>query len=263
MPTSKKVAVLGSKVQYLAADLQYSFDNNDPSPDSQDELLDTIEDLHAELVGPMKWPGSFLAPPDFSVMQVAFEYKIFQHVPIHPSGKGIQGAIPSISIANLASLIQMDEGYLLRIMRLLAVNKIFQEVEEKVFSHTTLSAGMTEDLVSAHLGGLLCDVYKACTSLSDAIKAGHPNAWITRFGMPMYEYFEKGLSPDRERLAKSMAAQSVDEVKELANIVPWDRFHTVVDIGGGPGHLAAELASVRASFILESAARLLNENAPC
>ena len=81
----------------------------------------------------------------------------------------------------------MDEGFLLRIMRLLAVNNIFREVEEKVFAHTTLSAGMADDLVSAHLGGLLYDVYKACTSLSDALKGGYPNAWVARFGVPMYE----------------------------------------------------------------------------
>ena len=244
MPTSKKVAVLGSKIQYLAADFQYSFDNNDPSPDSQYELLDTIEDLHTELVGPMKWPGTFLAPPDFSVMQVAFEYEIFQHVPLQSLGKDKQNATPSISVRDLASLIKMDEGYLLRIMRLLAANKIFCEVEEMVFAHTPLSAEMTEPLVSAHLGGLLCDVYKACTSLTDTIKGGYPNAWVARFGMPMYEYFEKGLSPDRERLAKSMAANSVVEIKELANMVPWERFHKVVDIGGGPGYLATQLASV-------------------
>lgn len=247
MPTSKKVAVLGSKIQYLAADLQYSLDNDDPISDAQDELLDTIEDLHTELVGPMKWTATFLAPPDFSVIQVAFEYKIFQHVPMRSSGKEKQGAIPSISVRELASLIDMDEGFLLRIMRLLAVNNIFREVEEKVFAHTTLSAGMAEDLVSAHLGGLLYDVYKACTSLSDALKGGYPNAWVARFGMPMYEYFEKGLSPDREQLVKSMAVGNVEEVKEVAKIFPWERFHKVVDIGGGPGHLAAELASVRAS----------------
>ena len=31
----------------------------------------------------MKWTATFLTPPDFSVMQVAFEYKIFQHVPAY------------------------------------------------------------------------------------------------------------------------------------------------------------------------------------
>ena len=237
-----KIAVLGSKIQYLAADLQHSFENKERSSDSQDELLDTIEDLLIEFVGPMKWTGSFLAPPDFSVMQVAFQYNIFQYVPMkQPEREDTD----SISINELGGLVKMDEGYLLRIMRLLASNKIFVEVEEKRFAHTKLSAGMAAESVSAHLGGLLNDVYKASTSLTDAIKGGYPTAWEARFGMPMYQYFEKNLSEERVRMAKSMVASSKAELIQLAGDFPWEKFQTVVDIGGGAGHLAACLAQVR------------------
>jgi hypothetical protein len=255
-----KIAVLGSKIQYLTADIQHSLENKKANSDSQDELLDTIEDLLVELVGPMKWTGSFLAPPDFSVMQVAFQYNIFQHVPIKSLGDGKGGeeqeeeeeTTASISIKELAALVKMDEGYLLRIMRLLAANKIFTEVEEKKFAHTTLSTGMAEENVAAHLGGLLSDVYKASTGLADAIQGGYPSAWEARFGMPMYEYFEKNLSQERVRMAKSMVASSREELKELARIFPWKNFSRLVDIGGGAGHLAAYLAQVRTGLFHHS-----------
>lgn len=32
-----------------------------PSADSRDELIDVLDDLGAELVGPTRWPGTFLA----------------------------------------------------------------------------------------------------------------------------------------------------------------------------------------------------------
>jgi hypothetical protein len=257
--STSKIAVLGSKIQYLTADIQHSLENKKANSDSQDELLDTIEDLQVELVGPMKWTDSFLAPPDFSVMQVAFQRNIFQRVPIKSLGDGKggeeeeeEGTTPSISIKELAALVKMDEGYLLRIMRLLAANKIFTEVEEKIFAHTTLSAGMAEENVAAHLGGLLNDVYKASTGLADAIQGGYPSAWEARFGTPMYEYFEKNLSQERVRMAKSMVESSRKELKELARIFRWKNFSKLVDIGGGAGHLAAYLAQVRTGLFHHS-----------
>ena len=261
MPTSK-VAVLGSKIQYLTANIQHSLENNDSHSDTEDELLDALEDLHTELVGPMKWLGTFLAPPDFSAMQVAYEYEIFQHVPTKTPDSGKEGSTAAISSKDLASSVGIDEGILVRIMRLLTVNKIFVEVEDKVFAHTKLSAGMAEDLVAAHLGGLLNDVYKASTSLTDSIKGGYSSAWEARFGMPMYEYFEKGLSPDRLRMAKSMAVSSREEQKELAMIFPWQDFKKVVDIGGGRGHLAIALAQVSAISFTTSSTSLLNSESP-
>lgn len=251
--STSKIGVLGSKIQYLTADIEHSLVNKHANPDSQDELLDTLEDLLIEVASPMRWAGSFLVPPDFSVMQVAFQYDIFQHVPMKSSeignGEKVEdreegGAMPSVSIKELAGLVKMDEGYLLRIMRLLASNKIFAETEDKRFAHTKLSAGMMEENVNAHLGGLLNDVYKASTSLADAIQGGYASAWEARFGMPMYEYFEKNLSPERVRLAKSMVSTSREELKQLARDFPWEGFTKVVDVGGGAGHLAAYLAQV-------------------
>jgi len=243
MPVSK-VALLGSKIQYLTANIQHSIETEDSYSDAEDELLDALEDLHTELVGPMKFLGTFFAPPDFSAMQVAYEYEIFQYVPTQPLNGGKPGPYPAISSKDLAAQVGMDEAFLVRIMRLLAANKIFSEVDDRVFAHTKLSAGMAEELVAAHLGGLLNDVYKASTSLTDTIKGGYSSAWEARFGMPMYEYFEKNLSKDRIRMAKSMAVSSQEELKELAVIFPWKDFRKVVDIGGGVGHLATYLAQV-------------------
>ena len=262
MTAAADLRPVADTIQRLAVNVQYSRQNDVEDPESREQLLDALDDLRGELVGPMQWPGTFLAPPEFAALQVAFQHNLFQLVPVsannaitngdaHPSSAPLTGLSctasisPSIHAKDLASAASMDEDRLIRIMRVLAVNKMFYEVDEHVFAHTQLSAGLANEYVAARLGGIFNDVYKASSSLADAIAGGFDTAWEARFGMPMYEYFEKTDSRDRDRMAKAMVISSTQELEELAQIFPWDRFRKVVDMGGGAGHLPAHLALVR------------------
>lgn len=240
-----KLTVLGSKIQYLISDVQYSLESDPSNLGPKNELLDALDDLRGEILGPAQWPGAFLTPPEFGALQVAFQRSIFQRVPLKDSKSDEKGAFPPISLKELALSTDMKEDTLLRIMRLLAVNKFFIEVDEKVFAHTELSAGLAQEMVEALWWGLSNDLNKASTSLADSIRQGLPSAWVARFGMPLYEYFEKPDSGDRKYMEKSMAASSVIEIQDLSSIFPWDRFKKVVDIGGGVGHVVVALAQVR------------------
>lgn len=237
--TATDIEILGHRIQSLTAEVQRARINNYEDLDGQDQLLDALDDLRAELVGPTKWPGTFFAPPEFAAMQVAFQREIFQNVPLTTGG--------SINAQDLAVLVKMDEDILLRIMRCLVTNKMFVEIDEKVFAHTPVSAAQADEYAAARTGGILNDFYKASSSLADAIDTGKGSAWEARFGMPMYEYFEKNPTPDRGRMAKAMVASSALEREELATLFPWQDFHKVVDIGGGAGHLVATLAQVSCS----------------
>lgn len=232
--TATDIEILGHRIQSLTAEVQRArINNNCEDLDGQDQLLDALDDLRAELVGPTMWPGTFFAPPEFAAMQVAFQREIFQNVPLDGS----------INAQNLAVLVKMDEDILLRIMRCLVTNKMFIEVDEKVFAHTLISAAQADEYAAARTGGILNEFYKASSSLADAIGTKE-SAWKARFGMPMYEYFEKNPTPDRARMMKAMVASSTLEREELTTLFPWQDFHKVVDIGGGAGHLAATLAQV-------------------
>lgn len=253
---------LGNEVQRLAIMVQRSSQGGLVNADSRHELMDALDDLRAELVGPMKWPGTFLAPPEFAALQVAFNREIFQHVPGGSgSAKGLlkngytngymNGHVSSqhcISAAGLARLTKLDEDVLVRIVRLLIVNKMFVEVSERVFAHSPLSAEMADEMIAARLGGIFNEVFKASSSLADAIDDGggalRKTAWETRFGMPMYEYFEKNQKSDRERMQKSMSISALPEIEELAAIVPWKNFRKIVDIGGSAGFLCSQLTLV-------------------
>ena len=63
--------VLGSKIQHLATDGQHTLENDPSEPGLQDELLDALDDLRAEIAGPANWLGAFLARQKFAALQRA------------------------------------------------------------------------------------------------------------------------------------------------------------------------------------------------
>ena len=238
MPTAD-IDSLGRKIEALAVELQHARNNNSEDLDTQDQLLDALDDLRAEIVGPAKWPGAFFAPPEFAAMQVAFQREIFQNVPL------AEGA--SVHTRDLAASVKIDEDILLRIMRCLAANKMFVETKEKVFAHTPISAAQADEYVAARTGGIMNGFFKASSSLAEAIDTGKGTAWEARFGRPIYEHIDKTSTPDRGRMAKAMIASSTSEREDLATLFPWQEFRKVVDIGGGAGHLGMTLTQVHQS----------------
>ncbi|KAK6598615.1 hypothetical protein H4I95_09225 [Botrytis cinerea] len=197
----KSLELLASSIKQLASEVQDAHHRGSEDSEAFEKLIDALDDMRADLVGPMQWLGTLFAPPDYAALQTAFLHHVFEHVPT--DGKDTASA--SIHVKELSELVEIPADILLRIMRLLATNKIFLEIDECVFCHTTLSAGMVDEMVSARLGSFFNDIFKASSSLSDAIDAGKRSAWEVRFGMPMYEYLEKIPKPERERMTKSVA----------------------------------------------------------
>ncbi|KAI4253113.1 MAG: hypothetical protein LQ352_003892 [Teloschistes flavicans] len=237
-----QIELLGNKIQALTSKAQ----NPVSKADNRAQLLDALDDLRAEYLEPVEWPFSFLGPPEFAAMQVAFQRGVFQHVPLKPADSPEDATVtPSIHVRDLVPLVNVDEDRLLRIMRLLEANRVFAEVHEKEFAHTPLSAGMAGEYVVAHVGGQLNTLYQACSSLAESIEGGYPNAWEARFGMPLYEHFEKSDAKIRAGFAKSMLEYSRLGMKDLVSIFPWERVRRVVDVGGGAGHLSAFLSQTK------------------
>ncbi|KAK6596957.1 O-methyltransferase [Botrytis cinerea] len=197
----KSLELLASSIKQLASEVQDARHRGSEDSEAFEKLIDALDGMRADLVGPMQWLGTLFAPPDYAALQTAFLHHVFEHVPT--DGKDTASA--SIHVKDLSELVEIPADILLRIMRLLATNKIFLEIDECVFCHTTLSAGMVDEMVSARLGSFFNDIFKASSSLSDAIDAGKRSAWEVRFGMPMYEYLEKIPESDRELMTKSVA----------------------------------------------------------
>ncbi|KAF2275382.1 S-adenosyl-L-methionine-dependent methyltransferase [Westerdykella ornata] len=207
----------------------------------------------------------FFSHYDLAALQVALDKKFFDHVPLPTSlennaangssGSHATGASDTISAADLADEAEMDEDRTARILRLLATHRIFEEVgegETGIFRHTSLSALLKRDQDFNATGDMqMDDMLRAASETSTVVRKSPyvsdttHSAFHTRFGMPMYKYYE--LHPQKgTRFAQAMSSWSqLDrQVSELRESFSWGTLKdgTVVDIGGGSGHISIALA---------------------
>lgn len=218
---------------------------NDDFDNSRVELIDAAHDLMRLVNGPLnEFRQFFTTQYELAAFQVAVEFELFTKVPL--GGK--------IGVAELAKSAGMDEDRCGRIVRSLATQHVFNEVEPDFFEHTASSAVVARDPhVQAFLGVQLDELFKAATAAAACIQnnpeesdAGH-SPFSTRHGKPLYAYYEE--SPTHAlRFAKSMVTVAALDrpVSAVRDEYPWAELGTkgkVVDIGGGNGHVSVYLAS--------------------
>lgn len=99
-------------------------------------LTESAQDAILLANGPMNWLRTFFCHHhDLGAWQTALRFNYFSIVPLEKS----------ISVKEMAEKAGMDEDRLGRIMKLLASQRCFNEVEEDIFEHTALSALIAKD----------------------------------------------------------------------------------------------------------------------
>ncbi|KAI1413551.1 O-methyltransferase [Hypoxylon sp. FL1857] len=216
-------------------------------------LTSTLEDLQRLIDGPRGYIRSyFLSSFELAAVQVAFEFDFFKFVPIEGE----------IEVGELAKKAGMDADRAARVLRIMATRRIFQEKTPGYFSHTAASVAFAKDEEMKCAGQFSMDeLWKAATSSADCIKASPYESdsahspFSTRHGLPMFEFYAK--NPQyAARFAKAMAGLTrVDrQITELKDGFPWNNLQgTVVDVGGGSGHVSIALARAfpRLSFVVQ------------
>ena len=146
------------------------------------------------------------------------------------------------SPAELAREAGVDADALHRVLRALASDGVFAEVEPGSFGNTPASetvgrAGWPE---FAHLfGGLFFD---AIGTLDRAVGTGSPT-FAGTFGAGFYDWLAAHPA-ERGQFDRAMAGEKQDAVDRLAGL-EWRDGEVVVDVGGGSGALMVELARRR------------------
>ncbi|KAF5639050.1 O-methyltransferase [Fusarium sp. NRRL 25303] len=219
------------------------------------QLNDAAQDLLRLVNGPANEYRSFyMSHYTLAAYQVAFHFKLFRHVPLGSK----------VSIADLASKAGIDEGRCRRVIKHLATQRVFEEVEPDVFTHTASSALIARDSdMEAILWMQFDEMFKAASDAAKFVQNdlnGSKDAdspFATRHGKPPYQFYadvpEKGLN-----FAKAMAAltQSDRSVTALRDGFHWDMLEApgkVVDVGGASGHVSMDLAAVfpNLSFVVQ------------
>ncbi|KAI0115439.1 S-adenosyl-L-methionine-dependent methyltransferase [Nemania sp. FL0031] len=228
--------------------LSFAPDAQDP-PNTQQyrrfhaDLKASLEDLKLLIDGPKKWLREFCCTGyDLGALQVALDFEFFQLVP----------ANGSITLDDLANHAGLDVDRTSRIIRQLMTYRIFEEHQPRVISHSTSSLAIQkdEDLRSVvHYS--LDEMLKAAADCNISLRANphethqNLNPFVTRHGVGMFEFYEN--NPDKaRRFAKAMAGlRKMDSHLDtlLKDGFDWSALRgTVVDCGGGNGHISKSLA---------------------
>ncbi|KAK3291711.1 S-adenosyl-L-methionine-dependent methyltransferase [Chaetomium fimeti] len=226
-------------------------------------LKTNLEDLQRLIDGPRKWLREFCCTGyDLGALQVALDFKFFQLVPAH-------GEIPLDDLAKKAGLDVDRTG---RVVRQLMTYRIFDEHRPRVISHSSASLLMQQDEeLRSVVHYSLDEMLKAAADCNITFKA-HPyeahqnlNPFVTRHGVGIFEFYKN--NPDKaRRFAKAMAGlRQMDRHLDflLQDGFNWSELKgTVVDCGGGNGHISKSLAQMypNLNFIVQdSNADMLDE----
>jgi hypothetical protein len=167
--------------------------------------------------------------------------------------------------AVLAQACNVNADALMRILRFLAANGVFQADAKGAISNTPVSEllrrteGSLRDQVRSSWQDVIWDTYR---QLPETLRTGEP-AFDKAFGMPFFDY----LAAHGEIGARFDASMALMSMPENATLAATYLFHgTVVDVGGGRGGLIAAIlqrhSQVRGVLfdqaqVLQDVARLL------
>ncbi|KAI0102814.1 S-adenosyl-L-methionine-dependent methyltransferase [Nemania sp. FL0031] len=210
----------------------------------QSSLRTSLEDLQWLISGPQRYLRSLATLGyDIAALQIALDFNLFSLVPLNGD----------ISLHDLAGKAGLDSDRTSRVVRLLITYRIFKENRPGYISHSANSLVLREDeelrsAVHYSFDEMLKAAAESGTSLkenpsqSDSVNS----PFYSRHKLSPFQYWAK--YPDKAaRFAKAMAGitRMDRHIKELREFFPWGELKgTVVDVGGGSGHISIYLAQL-------------------
>ncbi|KAF2241265.1 sterigmatocystin 8-O-methyltransferase precursor [Trematosphaeria pertusa] len=179
---------------------------------------------------------------DLAAWQVACEFRFFDAIP--ESG--------CAELKEISKAVGLDEERVGRFLRILATDRVFEEVKPDVFKHTSRSVLYVRD---QHMRDAvhyqLDEFFMAVPETSASLRASplafsrSTNPFVTRHGSEMFQFYRQ--DPKRaSRFASAMAGigKMERQFEDLRDSYPWNEVTAgkVVDVGGGNGHMSIALA---------------------
>ncbi|KAI9801588.1 MAG: hypothetical protein M1825_003267 [Sarcosagium campestre] len=214
--------------------------------DAKANLVQAASDLSTLTLGPATYLKSLsYGYHDITALSVVLEFDIANTVPLDGD----------ISFEELSRLVGFDAGRLERILRLLFVRKIFVESRPGYVAHSAVSAHLAKNKeLAAFLGHCTGEAFPAASKLTEAIRqyphTEEPNQ--TGFNLalgtpdPLFTFLSKNAARfDRFNLGMAGISQAGGRsAKQVVEGYDWASLGqaTVVDVGGGNGHISIALA---------------------
>ncbi|KAI1667080.1 O-methyltransferase family 2 [Pyrenophora tritici-repentis] len=213
--------------------------------DLQAKINTAALDLVRLINGPkVMYRHLFVSHYDLAAYQVALEFDFFNLVPLDGT----------LSVSALAEKAGMDSDRAERILRTLATQRVFEEVPVQggtAFKHTAASALIVKEPLLKDAFLMQADeMFRAAAEASQSIRESpfesspEKCGFYTKYGKSTYEWYKT--KPDKaKRFANAMAGltQLDRQTKQLHEEFDWAKIKgTVVDVGGGSGHVSLSLA---------------------
>jgi hypothetical protein len=149
------------------------------------------------------------------------------------------------AVETLAQETALNEDVLRRVLRALAQYGVFRETADGRFENSDLSLYMRSDAEPSLREAILFLNHnvslRAWLELEQSLKDGKSH-FVDVNGAPLFELLERDKSLN-EHFAKSMINLYGPEGAKIASGYPFGQFRTLIDVGGGQGHILAAILS--------------------
>ena len=182
--------------------------------------------------------------PGEQLRHLVFGYRISQAIGV-AAELGIADALSSgpRSAEELARETGVDGPSLYRVLRLLASEGVFAEMEDGRFILTPLAEVLRRDVPSSLRTVAVFNTrepyWRTWAHLAHAVRTGQP-AFDHVHGMDFFAYYRQH-PEEGELFDQMMAAQTAPVTRAVAGAYDFSRVRTVVDVGGGNGTLVLGL----------------------
>ncbi|PWW72967.1 S-adenosyl-L-methionine-dependent methyltransferase [Tuber magnatum] len=198
--------------------------------------------------GPMETVmGMAMGFHDTTAVRLAYDMKIAQNVPLDGS---------PIALAELAAKSGVPEETIVRVMRALTLNDVFVETAPGYFAHTGGSTLIGTPQMEALVGHYVDETFTSAPHVSDVLREnnfavpedGRKTAFSRAFNVNknFFEYIFVDNKPMGTRFNQAMKATiargSFNLVAVYEPLLSAPKGTTLVDVGGGIGHVAIAAA---------------------
>ncbi|MER7773169.1 methyltransferase [Kitasatospora sp. NPDC096140] len=148
------------------------------------------------------------------------------------------------TVTDLAAALDTEPRQLRRLLRALTCYGIFAETGGDRFEHTEMSRLLREDAPnSLRYISLWCTepwTWEAWPKLDEAVRSGR-NVFPELFGKEFFDYLHTDGGDSAKVFDKAMTTSSRQSAQDFADYLDLTGIDSVVDIGGGQGHVLASL----------------------
>ena len=149
-----------------------------------------------------------------------------------------------MTVDELAAAVRVEPRPLRRLLRALAGHGIFAEADDGRYIHTDMSLQLREDSPnSLRYIALWCTepwTWQAWPRLDEAVRSGR-SVFPELYGKEFFDYLHDDAGGSAEVFNKAMTHSSRQSAADLAGFLDLDGIGTIADIGGGQGHVLADL----------------------